>query len=166
MWKTLPCRPPQLNDAQTPSFQVPGSHPLLPKPWLLHTNVTSILPRPAKTATTLRQGVRPGVGMETYAWNQWGDQGPPTPNASTPWHENQVRGRSLIIFGYLGIPHAVFFLLSLFLPLSLFSPTMFILVRSENHRVYIEALPPSKIEGVRKNISPSLPITGLLLVLY
>src|SRR5438132_7092277 len=26
--------------------------------------------------------------METYAWNQWGDQGSPTPNASAPWREN------------------------------------------------------------------------------
>src|SRR5205085_8141318 len=56
MWKTLLCRTAQLNDARTPSFQVPGSHPLLPKPRLFHTNVASTLPRPAKTATTLCQG--------------------------------------------------------------------------------------------------------------
>src|SRR5436190_5239685 len=46
----------QLNDARTPSFQVPGSHSLLPKPRLFHTNVASTLPRPAKTATTPCQG--------------------------------------------------------------------------------------------------------------
>src|SRR5437773_339172 len=56
MRKTLLCRTAQLNDTRAPSFQVPGSHPLLPKPWLLHTNVASTLPRPAKTATTLCQG--------------------------------------------------------------------------------------------------------------
>src|SRR5437773_2582388 len=56
MRKTLLCRTAQLNDARTPSFQVPGSHPLLPKPRLFHTNVASTLPRPAKTATTLCQG--------------------------------------------------------------------------------------------------------------
>src|SRR5436309_16120318 len=56
MRKTLLCRTAQLNDARTPSFQVPGSHPLLPKPRLLHTNVASTLPRSAKTATTLCQG--------------------------------------------------------------------------------------------------------------
>src|SRR5438132_1721987 len=56
MRKTLLCRTAQLNDARTPSFQVPGSHPLLPKPRLFHTNVASILPRPAKTATILCQG--------------------------------------------------------------------------------------------------------------
>src|SRR5437762_7124291 len=49
---------------------------------------------------------------------------------------------------------------------SLFSFAMFTLVRLENHRVYIEALPSSKMEGVRKNILPSLPIIELLLVLY
>ena len=56
MQKTLLCRTTQFNNARTPSFQVPGPHPLLPKPWLLHTNVASTLPRPAKTATTLCQG--------------------------------------------------------------------------------------------------------------
>src|SRR5437016_1341390 len=55
MRKTLLCRTVQLNDARTPSFQVPGSHPLLPKPWLLHTNITSTIPRPAKAATSLCQ---------------------------------------------------------------------------------------------------------------
>src|SRR5205085_1871751 len=67
MWKTLLCRTAQLNDARTPSFQVPGSHPLLPKPRLFHTNVASTLPRPAKTATTLCQG-RPLTcqGRPTY----------------------------------------------------------------------------------------------------
>src|SRR5437773_2716387 len=55
MRKTLLCKTVQLNDARTPSFQVPGSHPLLLKPRLFHTNVTSTLPRPAKTATTLCQ---------------------------------------------------------------------------------------------------------------
>src|SRR5437867_9415052 len=36
MRKTLLCRTAQLDDARTPSFQVPGSHPLLPKPRLFH----------------------------------------------------------------------------------------------------------------------------------
>ena len=65
MRKTLLCRTAQLNDARTPSFQVPGSHPLLPKPRLFHTNVASTLPRPAKTATTLCQG-RPTYLPHTY----------------------------------------------------------------------------------------------------
>src|SRR3954466_4494397 len=43
--------------------------------------------------------------------------------------------RSLIIFGYPRIPHSVFLF-----PLSV-SFTLFTLVRSEDHRVYIEALP-------------------------
>src|SRR5437762_6288272 len=53
MGKTLLCKTTQLNDAQTPSFQVPGSHPPPPKPWLLHTSAASTLPRPAKAANTL-----------------------------------------------------------------------------------------------------------------
>src|SRR5437762_5437012 len=56
MRKTLLCRTAQLNDARTPSFQVPGSHPLPLKSRLFHTYVASTLPRPAKTATTLCQG--------------------------------------------------------------------------------------------------------------
>src|SRR5437762_8279433 len=56
MRKTLLCRTAQLNDARAPFFQVPRSHPLPPKPRLFHTNVASILPRPAKTATTICQG--------------------------------------------------------------------------------------------------------------
>src|SRR5205823_3661260 len=56
MRKTLFCRTTQFNNARTPSFQIPGSHPLLPKSWLFHTNVASTLSRPAKTATTLCQG--------------------------------------------------------------------------------------------------------------
>src|SRR5207247_1182868 len=65
MRKTLLCRTAQLNDARTPSSQVPGSHPLLPKPRLFHTNVASTLPRSAKTATTLCQG-RPTYLPHTY----------------------------------------------------------------------------------------------------
>src|SRR5205085_10262737 len=56
MRKTLLCRTAQLNDARIPSFQVPRSHPLLPKSRLFYTNVASILSRPAKTAITLCQG--------------------------------------------------------------------------------------------------------------
>src|SRR5437660_523963 len=52
MRKTLLCRTVQLNDARTLFFLVPGSHPLLPKPWLLHTNITSTISRPAKAATS------------------------------------------------------------------------------------------------------------------
>src|SRR5437016_13468977 len=65
MRKTLLCRTAQLNDARTPSFQVPRSHPLPLKPRLFHTNVASTLPRPAKTATTLCQG-RPTYLPRTY----------------------------------------------------------------------------------------------------
>ena len=66
MRKTLLCRTAQLDDARTPSFQVPGSHPLLPKPRFFHTNVVSTLPRPTKTATTLCQG-RPTYLPHTYS---------------------------------------------------------------------------------------------------
>ena len=53
MGKTLLCKTTQLNNAQTPSFQIPGSHPLSLKPWLLYTSAASTLPRPAKAANTL-----------------------------------------------------------------------------------------------------------------
>src|SRR5437016_9629717 len=69
MRKTLLCRTAQLNDARTPSFQVPGSHPLPPKPRLFHTNVASTLPRlpphSAKAAQLTCQG-RPTHLPHTY----------------------------------------------------------------------------------------------------
>src|SRR5207249_2455671 len=109
----------------------------------------------ARARNPLRQGVRPGVG--------YGDLCVEPMRRPRISHTKRINtlawesgaGKVPYYFRVSRDPPLCFFLLSL-LP-----PTMFTLARPENHRVYIEALSPSKMEGARKNILLSLPITGL-----